>query len=142
MKRLVQRVLMCLSVVAPGIIFPACTAPETVFSGNFVQRDFQGSKMTIDGSEIVQTEGEDLQRDVYRKTGRIYSVSNEKGKEEFKVGWDVTDPNAIRKSRFLAEYEDDVFVGLRELIESGIGASVTNVVYIPEQDEKAPILNL
>jgi hypothetical protein len=59
-------------------------------------------------------------------------VSNKKGQEEFKVKWNVTDPNGIQKSRFLAEYDKTktTFIGLRELVEGGVGDNMMNVVYV------------
>ncbi|MDA8427042.1 MAG: MliC family protein [Treponema sp.] len=94
------------------------------FRGEYVDRDFPGSRLWVGADSVRLSEGEGSGRVAIE--GKIVSRST----EGFLVVWRVADPNAFKRSRFEAEYSDSKPVALRETPEGGLSSSV-RPVYLP-----------
>lgn len=113
-----------------GGTIAGCIYDRTVLQGTYIQQDAPGAKMKIQGNRVILTEGEGIKSDVSRITGRIIAVSNQKGRENFRVRWHVTRSGAIRSSWFKSLYQTGRFAGLAETAEGGIGGNRI-VIYVP-----------
>jgi hypothetical protein len=101
----------------------ACSI-STPYNGEYINRDYPGSKLTIKGGQVVLSEGKGL------KTTTIIGKVSKLSTGEFEVEWKVTDPNAIKKSRFVPETSGSNLAALHEYPLDGLVADV-EVVYIP-----------
>ncbi|HUW42393.1 MAG TPA: MliC family protein [Rectinemataceae bacterium] len=94
------------------------------FRGEYVGRDFPGSRLSVGADSVRLSEGEGSGS--VSIEGKIVSRS----KEGFLVAWRSADPNAFKRSRFEAEYSGSSPVALRENPEGGLPSSV-RPVYVP-----------
>jgi membrane-bound inhibitor of C-type lysozyme len=94
------------------------------FRGDYVDRDFPGSRLSVGSDSARLSEGEGSGS--VSIEGKIVSRS----KEGFLVLWQVADSNAIKRSRFEVERSGSTPVALRETPEGGLSSSV-RPVYLP-----------
>ena len=101
------------------------------FVGEYVNRDFPGSHLSVGTNWVRLSEGEGNRNAVVE--GRIVSRSP----QFFLVTWQVSDPNGIKESRFEAQFSGSNFVALKEWPAGGLSSSV-KPVYLPAERYRLP----
>ena len=118
-----RRSLWLALTLALAAFFAGC-AVSTPYDGTYIDRFYSGSKLIIKGSQAMLAETKNSQ--TYTVKGKISKASS----GEFQVDWQVSDPNAIKKSRFVPEIRDSKLAAIHEYPLDGL-VSDLEIVYYP-----------
>lgn len=123
--------LVCTTILFLALVSQAYPGGPEDFVGEYVNRDFPGSHLSVGTNSVRLAEGEGARS--VEVEGRIVS----RAPHFFMVTWRVTDPNAIRVSRFEAQFSASIPVALKERPEGGPSSSV-KPVYLPAGRYRLP----
>lgn len=99
--------------------------------GEYVNRDFPGSRLSVGTNSVRLSEGEGSRSVTVE--GRVVSQTP----QSFVVTWRVTDPNGIKASRFEAQFSGSIPVALVEYPIGGLSSTV-RPVYLPAGRYRLP----